>query len=167
MPVYDIESVQFCARSIACQVSISGHFKEYFSKNCRILNVRNDYSRVGWVRDPSLPPPLPLCALFRSDSDGHFNPYRWPALYKDIRSTEYDVFRLIDDYVPDRKEAMEEKLTELNIGISRISEQMEELTRCYKEFVVNFVLQQKVLREEIQVLRRDAQSFRSDLQDQS
>ena len=88
MPVYDIESVQFCARSIACQVSSSGHFKEFLLKNCRILNVRNDYSRVGWVRDPSLPPPLPLCALLRSDSDGHFNPYRWPALYKDILSTE-------------------------------------------------------------------------------
>ncbi|KAL1802895.1 hypothetical protein ACET3Z_031542 [Daucus carota] len=77
-----------------------------------------------------------------------------------------DVFQLIDDYVPDRKEAMEEKLTELNIGISRISEQMEKLTRCYREFVANFVLQQKVLREEIQVLRRDAQSFCSELQDQ-
>lgn len=72
---------------------------------------------------------------------------------------------MIEDYQPNPKEAMENKLTELNIGISRMSEQFEELTRCYKEFVANFVLQQKLWREEIQVLRREAQSFRSELQD--
>lgn len=71
----------------------------------------------------------------------------------------------IDQYHEDPRENIEKALTNLNVNIATMAEQVEELTKSYKDFSVNFNKQQELLLEEISKLRIEASKIRHDIKE--
>lgn len=80
-----------------------------------------------------------------------------------LADSDDDLMTQIDGYKHGMTENLEKSLTNLNVNIAQMAGQVEELTKCYKEFSVNSNKQQQMLLEEISLLMFQAFKIRKDI----
>lgn len=82
-------------------------------------------------------------------------------MQKDIHSASDDdeTMQAIDDYEPSPPEMIEKSLTNFNINIACIRDQMKQQNKYFEEFTLNFKEQQKIMAENITQLTIVAQKI--------
>ncbi|KAK1387264.1 hypothetical protein POM88_015442 [Heracleum sosnowskyi] len=85
------------------------------------------------------------------------------SLLNTVSDEEDSLMAAIDAFEFPVTDNLEKSLTNLNVNIASVAQQLEELTRSYQEFSANFNKQQQLLYEEISLLRVEACEIRKSI----
>ncbi|KAK1350631.1 hypothetical protein POM88_029208 [Heracleum sosnowskyi] len=80
--------------------------------------------------------------------------------FNNFSDEEDSLMAAIDAYEPPVKENIEKSLTNLNVNIATMAQQLEELKRSHQEFSANFIKQEQLLSDEITLLRIEVTKLR-------